>query len=127
MTVMIIVVAAIGILVSIYNSMSERSHDIAVMRALGASRRAVMGVILAESVLLSLTGGLLGMIIGHGIVGVVSPFVEARTGVTLGFLDVDRMELILILSLVVLSCVVGYLPALAAYRTDVAKSLSRGR
>ena len=35
LTVLIIIVAGISILVSIYNSMSERSHDIAVMRALG--------------------------------------------------------------------------------------------
>ncbi len=33
LTVLIVLVAAIGILVSIYNSMSERAHDIAVMRA----------------------------------------------------------------------------------------------
>ena len=39
LTVLIVVVAGIGILVSIYNSMSERRHEIAVMRALGAGRR----------------------------------------------------------------------------------------
>ena len=36
LTVLIVVVAGVGILVSIYNSMSERRHEIAVMRALGA-------------------------------------------------------------------------------------------
>ena len=36
---MIVIVSGIGILVSIYNSMSERQHEIAVMRALGAGRR----------------------------------------------------------------------------------------
>ncbi len=33
LTVMIVIVSGIGILVSIYNSMSERQHEIAVMRA----------------------------------------------------------------------------------------------
>lgn len=50
LTVLIIVVAGISILVSIYNSMSERAHDIAVMRALGASRGAVMAIVLIESI-----------------------------------------------------------------------------
>ena len=36
LTVTIVIVSGIGILVSIYNSMSERQHEIAVMRALGA-------------------------------------------------------------------------------------------
>ena len=33
--IMIVIVAGIGIMVSIYNSMSDRRHEIAVMRALG--------------------------------------------------------------------------------------------
>ena len=52
LTVLVVIVAGISILVSIYNSMTERSHDIAVMRALGASRKAVMAIILVESILL---------------------------------------------------------------------------
>ena len=36
--VMIVIVAGIGIMVSIYNSMSDRRQEIAVMRALGADR-----------------------------------------------------------------------------------------
>ncbi len=126
LTVLIIVVAGISILVSIYNSMSERSHDIAVMRALGASRGAVMAIILVESILLSLGGGVLGMLLGHGMIGLASPYVEARTGVSLGLLEFDWQELVLLPGLVVLASLVGFLPAVAAYRTDVAKSLSRG-
>ena len=57
---MIVVVSGIGILVSIYNSMSERQHEIAVVRALGAGRQTVMLLVLLESILLSLIGGLAG-------------------------------------------------------------------
>jgi putative ABC transport system permease protein len=126
LTVMIVIVAGISILVSIYNSMSERSHDIAVMRALGASRTAVMAIILLESILLSVGGGLAGILLGHGMIGLASPYVVERTGVTLSALQFDWRELILIPGLVVLASLVGILPALAAYRTDVAKSLASG-
>ena len=127
MTVLIIIVAAISILVSIYNSMSERSHDIAVMRSLGASRNAVMAIVLVESILLSLGGGLLGVLLAHGMIGLASPYVEAHTGVTLGLFQFDWREIILIPVLVVLASLVGLLPALSAYRTDVAKSLAGSR
>jgi putative ABC transport system permease protein len=127
LTFLIIVVAAISILVSIYNSMSERSHDIAVMRSLGASRGAVMGIILVESILLSLAGGLAGIVLGHAIIGLANPFVESRTGVTLGVFEFDWRELVLIPALVVLASLVGLLPAISAYRTDVAKSLAGSR
>jgi putative ABC transport system permease protein len=124
LTVMIVVVSGIGILVSIYNSMSERQHEIAVMRALGAGRQTVMLLVLLESILLSLAGGLAGWVIGHGLIAVLSPWIAQQTGVTLGFLQFVPFELVIIPGLIALAAVVGYLPALAAYRTDVAKALS---
>lgn len=124
LTILIVLVAAIGIFVSIYNSMSERSHDIAVMRALGASRLAVMLITLFESILLAVFGGLVGIVLGHLLIGVASPFVESRTGVALDMFQFDWQELVLIPALVLLAALVGFLPALSAYRTDVAKSLN---
>jgi putative ABC transport system permease protein len=127
LTILIVIVAGISILVSIYNSMSERSHDIAVMRALGASRGAVMAIVLVESVLLSLGGGLIGIVLGHGVIGLASPYVVAETGISLSMFQFDWQELVLIPGLVLLASLVGFLPALAAYRTDVAKALAGSR
>jgi putative ABC transport system permease protein len=127
LTVLIVIVAGVSILVSIYNSMSERSHDIAVMRALGASRGAVMSIILVESILLSLGGGLIGMALGHGLIGLASPYVVERTGISLGLFEFEWQELVLIPALVILASLVGFLPAVAAYKTDVAKALAGSR
>ena len=127
LTILVVIVAGISILVSIYNSMNERSHDIAVMRALGASRNAVMGIVLIESILISLGGGLIGILLGHGMIGLASPYVVDRTGIALSLFEFDWQELILIPGLVILASLVGFLPALAAYRTDVAKALAGSR
>ena len=143
LTSMICVVSGVAILVSIYNSMSERRHEIAVMRALGAGRRTVMAVVLLESVILSLGGGLAGWSAGHLLIGVAAgPLIEQRTGVSIGMLDFApplewtnpftsqtistglSVELLLIPALILLAIAVGFLPALAAYRTDVARSLA---
>jgi putative ABC transport system permease protein len=138
---MICIVSGISILVSIYNSMSDRRHEIAVMRALGASRETVMSIILLESILLSLGGGFLGWVGGHALNVAASPYIEAQTGVSMGFFDLAppiqslelgafgqiieklSLELAIIPALLLLAMFVGLLPALAAYRTDVAKSL----
>lgn len=124
MAVLIVVVAGMGIMVSIYNSMSDRRHDIAVMRALGAGRLTVMAVILLESILLSLGGGAIGLLLGHGLIGALSPLIVERTGVAVSLLQFQWTELWLIPGLIALASLVGYLPAVAAYRTDVAQSLS---
>ncbi len=123
MAVLTVVEAGIGIMVSIYNSMSDRRHEIAVMRALGASRTTVMLIILMESILLSLMGGAFGLLLGHGAAWLFSPLIADWTGVMVGLLHFQWLELILVPGLIVLASAVGYLPAMAAYRTDVAKSL----
>lgn len=125
LAVLVVVVAGIGILVSIYNSMNDRRREIAIMRALGAGRLTVMSVILMESILLSLGGGVLGLLLGHGLIGLLAPRIAAQTGVMVGALQFQLVaELMLIPGLIVLATLVGLLPAVAAYRTDVARSLT---
>jgi putative ABC transport system permease protein len=121
--VMIVIVAGIGIMVSIYNSMNDRRHEIAIMRALGARRSTVMVVILLESILLSLGGGVLGLLLGHGLLLTAGPWIAEMANLPLSMLEFRPAELILIPGLIVLASIVGYLPAVAAYRTDVGKSL----
>ncbi len=122
--IMIVIVAGIGMMVSIYNSMSERRHEIAVMRALGARRTTVMLIILLESILLSLGGGILGLVLGHGLIGLLAPQIMEHTGVVVHALQFQAIELILIPGLIIMASIVGYLPAVIAYRTEVAESLS---
>ncbi len=88
--VMIVIVAGIGIMVSIYNSMSDRRQEIAVMRALGADRVTIMLVVLLESILLSLGGGVLGLLLGHGVVELLGPLIAERIGMSRQPLAVPR-------------------------------------
>ncbi|MBN2296125.1 MAG: ABC transporter permease [Pirellulales bacterium] len=127
LSVLVVVVAGVGILVSIYNSMSDRRHEIAVMRALGASRVTVGTIILLESIMLSLGGGLFGLLVGHALVGALAPTIAEQTGVIVGAFQFQWQELILIPGLLFLATLVGYLPAMSAYSTDVAKSLTAGQ
>jgi len=124
LAVLVIVVAGIGMMVSIYNSMAERRQEIAIMRALGARRITVMAIILLESILLSLGGGVIGMFIGHGLIAVLGPFITEAVKIVVNPFQFQWAELILVPGLIVLASVVGYLPAVIAYRTDVAQSLA---
>lgn len=123
---LMVVVAAVAITVGIYNSMNDRIRDIAVMRALGASRTVVMFVVLLESTLLALLGGMAGFAAAHFLIGgVMSPlWIEPQTGVSIRFWQFVPYEALLVPGLVLLSALAGFLPALAAYRADVGKVLS---
>ena len=148
LTLMICVVSSISILVGIYNSMSQRKHEIAVMRALGASRTKVLLIMLCESILLALSAGIIGWLAGHGLNYAMSPTIEQQTGIRVGFFDIApnmplafmpgaeflpewlsalsiSPELLLIPGLVLLAILVGLYPAISAYRADVSQSLGK--
>jgi putative ABC transport system permease protein len=83
-----------------------------------------MMIVLLESILLSLGGGAVGVLIGHGLTEALAPLIMEHTGVVISGFQFQWAELILIPGLVILATVVGYLPAVVAYKTDVAESLT---
>lgn len=124
LTAMIILVSGVGIFVSIYNSMSDRRREIGIMRALGAGRMHVFGIVLAESALLCVGGGIIGWLVGHGLAITASPWVIRQTGLLINPWALNSWEAVLFPVLVGLAALVGFLPALTAYRTNVAEALS---
>jgi putative ABC transport system permease protein len=123
-TTLVVIVSAIGILVSMVGSALERSRDVAVMRALGARRSHVLTAVLLEAIILAVGGGLVGWLLGHGIVAAIGPLITTNAGVSAGFFSAAPLgELLLVPFLVLLAILAALLPALAAYRTDVAKWL----
>ena len=123
-TTLVVIVSAIGILVSMVGSSLERSRDVAVMRALGARRSHVLATVLIEAVLLAVGGGLVGWALGHVLVAAIGPLITTNAGVSASLLSsAPAAEMLLVPFLIGLAILAALLPALAAYRTDVAKWL----
>ena len=59
-------VAGVGIMNVMLVSVSERTREIGLLKALGATRGQVLGVFLVEAALLSTAGGILGLLTGWG-------------------------------------------------------------
>ena len=123
-TLITCVVAAVGILVAIYNSMNDRRRDIAVMRALGARRDTVTSVILYESLIIAVVGGALGWFLAHFAIWCASGYIEEQTGVQASMFTTSTYEFAILPLVIALALFAGFLPAWSAYRTDVGSNLS---
>ena len=66
------------------------------------------------------------MLIGHVVLAAAGPLVEARAGVALHFWQFSWKEALLVPGLVIFASLVGFMPALTAYRTDVGRQLGGG-
>ena len=112
-------VAGIGIMNVMLVSVSERTREVGLLRALGVRRRQVLAVFLTESALLSATGGLLGLAVGWAAVRVLVKIFPALPASP----PVWAVAAALLLSLGV-GIVFGLLPARRAARLDPVAALA---
>jgi putative ABC transport system permease protein len=122
----LIVISGLSIFIALYNSLKERRYDMAIMRAMGATRGKLLLSVLLEGGTLTLLGSLLGVILGHGVVELLSSFsAEAhKSGIT-GFVFLSQ-EWILLAGSLLLGLICALIPAVQAYRTDISKVLAGG-
>jgi putative ABC transport system permease protein len=62
-----LIIGAVGVLNTMIMSVAERTKEIGILRAIGWKRRRIVRMILSESVLLSLAGGVLGALVAIGV------------------------------------------------------------
>jgi putative ABC transport system permease protein len=116
-------VAAISILVSLYNTMNERRREIAIMRSLGARRSQIARIVLQEAVMIPLVGAALGVLLGHVAVWWFGEWIAEKSGIPVDWAAFSPSELWLILGAGLLGGLAGILPAIKGSLTPVASSL----
>ncbi|MDA0836800.1 MAG: ABC transporter permease [Planctomycetota bacterium] len=121
---LVVVVAAAGILASIYNTMNERRREFAILRALGARKATVFTIIILQSALIALVGSLAGFIFYAAIVLGAAHVIRDQVGVMIDILRMHPIFWITPLLMIVVGGLAGILPAMKAYQTDVATNLS---
>jgi putative ABC transport system permease protein len=99
----------------------ERTSELAVLKTIGFSSPAVLGLVLAESVLLVLLGGVLGL----GLAAVLGPIMSAGSGGMLNLPPVGASSWALGVGLMVgIGLLVGVLPAMRAMRLNIVDALA---
>ncbi|AHF93086.1 ABC-type transport system, involved in lipoprotein release, permease component [Opitutaceae bacterium TAV1] len=117
-------VSAAGVLVAIYNSMAARRRDLAILRALGARRRTLFGAIVLEAAAIGFFGMIAAFAVLAIIGGGVSSIIRAQAGVVLDIWTWSPVMLWAPLAMISLCALGGVVPAIKAYRNDVATNLA---
>ena len=116
----ILVVAAV--LLAVLATLATRRRQLAVLRALGASRRFLFGLIWLQVESLVLAGGLTGLALGWVAATAVARIFTARTGIALP-VEIGAPEALLVGGLVAAGALLAIVPAWSAYRTPVSTAL----
>ena len=116
-----LVVGGIGVMNIMLVSVAERTHEIGIRKAVGASSNNILMQFMLEALILSLLGGFLGIILGYifaFLVSVITPFTPYISW---------EILLITLLTSVIVGIVFGTYPALKAASKNPIESLKHYR
>ena len=112
-----LLVGGIGIMNIMLVSVTERTREIGIRLAIGALERQVLAQFLVEAVVLSLLGGLVGIVLGLGLAAIAARALEVPFSID------PVIVLVAFLFSAAVGVVFGYFPARRAARLDPIEAL----
>jgi putative ABC transport system permease protein len=112
-----LLIGGVGIMNIMLLSVTERMHEIGVRKAIGATGRQIMGQFVLEATVLSLVGGVIGVLVSLGCVGLLYTYTNLKPVVSW-----DAVGIATGVSLII-GIVFGTAPALKAARKDPIQAL----
>lgn len=112
-----LIVGGIGIMNIMLASVMERIREIGTRQAIGASRKDIVAQFLAESTLISISGGIIGIILGVALSKIITAVFDIKTIVSLFSIVIAFGVSALV------GIMFGYMPAKRAAEKDPVESL----
>jgi len=112
-----LLVGGIGIMNIMLATVLERTREIGVRRAIGATKRDVLIQFLTEAMAISITGGLIGVLLGLTISSSISVVTDVRTTVTIASISIAFFVSVLV------GIIFGFMPARKAAELNPIDSL----
>ena len=107
-----------------YISVYERTKEIGILRAIGASKHNISNIFNAETFIIGLLAGLIGVGISYLLIPIINAVLHHFTGdIPLSATLDPRTALLLIVLSVILTLIGGLIPARAAAKKDPVEAL----
>ena len=120
----IILIAGFSIFISLFNSMKERTYELALMRVMGGKKTTLFAVIILEGIFITVAGFLAGLVLSRLAMLILSGYADSNFHYNLGNLFNTKQDLLLFGISLVIGFLALLLPAIGAMRTDISKTLS---
>ena len=120
---MVIATALLGMAAMIFSGLNERRREMAILRAVGASPRTIVALLLIEALLMTTAAAALGVVLVYAGLFLSQPYVDAAFGLYLPIGGLADREVGILLAVIAASGIVSLLPALRAYRLSLADGM----
>ena len=115
-SVLVLIISFIGLLLALFMSLNQRKRELAILRTMGAHPTQLAVILTMESLLITFTGVVLGLLLMI-ITGLfLTPILESQFGLVLSLTTLSQLELFLALGIVGFGVIIGFIPAILAYK-----------
>ena len=121
---LIIIVSGFSLFINLFNSMRERKYEMALIRTLGASRLQLSTMIIFESLVLTISGFVLGLLFSRFGVMFVSSLMEESLNYNLNSFKILNDEFWLLGLSILIGIVSSLIPAVQVYKMNISKILA---
>ena len=121
---LIIIVSGFSLFINLFNSMRERKYEMALIRTLGASRFQLSTMIIFESLVLTISGFVLGILFSRFGVMFVSSLMEESINYNLSSFKILNEEYWLLGLSILIGIISSLIPAIQVYKMNISKILA---
>lgn len=124
LAILIVVISAVSVFISLYQSLRARKYELALLRSLGAGSGQLLWITLLEGLIIALLGYLGGLLLGKGALVMMDQLARESYQYQLEVGLLTSQELLLLPMVLGLGALAAFLPALQAYRLSISKVLA---
>ena len=121
---LIIIVSGFSLFINLFNSMNDKKYEMALIRTLGASRFQLSRMIIFESLILTISGFLIGLLFSRFGVMFVSSLMDESINYNLESIIILNEEYWLLALSVILGLISSLIPAIQVYKMNISKILA---
>ena len=120
---MVVFTAILGMVISVFGSLNERRHEMAILRSIGARPAHIFGLLLTEAVVLVAVGTALGTATVYALLWTGQSAIEEATGLYLHLNVMTANEIYLLMYIMIGGLIAAVFPAMRAYYLSLSDGL----
>lgn len=121
---LVVVISALSIMIGLYLAILQRKRDLAIMRALGASRMEIFGAVVIEAFWVTLIGIVCGWLLGGAVTYALGLYLTDQYGLSISAFTATGEHWAAFATVALVGLMAGVAPAWQAYRRNVARDLA---
>ena len=114
-SIVVIFTTLVGMAAIVFSSLNERRREMAIWRAMGASPKIVIGLLMLEALIISVLSVMVSVIFIYTLLFFMQPWIDSNYGILVNVEMISSKDILIFMLFIIASLIVSLLPALRAY------------